>query len=111
MRQLLVDLKKSHAGQDDGVRTCFTTLLKMISNVATAPAEDKFRRIKLTNPAVQQRVGAFTGALDFLQLAGFRKDPSGEALYMPPEAVDAMLLAAAGENLTSSLNNPFFGML
>jgi len=111
MRQLLVDLKKSHPGQDEGVHTCFTTLLKMVSNVATAPAEEKFRRIKLTNPAVQQRVGAFTGAVEFLQLAGFQREASGESLHMPAEAVDQMLLAAAGENLNSALNNPFFGML
>lgn len=32
--------------------------------------EDKFRRVRLTNPAIQQRVAAWTGAVDFLQVAG-----------------------------------------
>ncbi len=49
--------------------------------------EDKFRRVRLTNPAIQQRVAAFTGAVDFLLLAGFQRDDSGEGLEMPADKV------------------------
>jgi hypothetical protein len=110
MRLLLVDLKKAHPGQEEGVKTCFATLARFVANVAAAPADPKFRRIKLTNPAVAQRVGAFTGAVQFLELAGFAREQGGEGLEMAGEP-DRMVLEAAGENLSSALNNPFFGML
>lgn len=31
MRALLVDMKKAHPGQDDALKTCWQTLLKMAS--------------------------------------------------------------------------------
>ena len=31
---------------------------QLVGNVARAPAEEKFRKIRLTNPAFQQRVGS-----------------------------------------------------
>ena len=111
MRYLLVEMKKAHPGQDEGVRTAFQTLLKFITNVGMNPGEEKFRRIRLTNPAVQQRVVAFKGAVEFLEVCGFQKDGAGEGLEMPAEAVDRLVLEAAAENLNSALTNPFFGML
>lgn len=111
MRQLLVDMKKSHPGQDEGVKTAFQTLLKFVTNVGMRPEEDKFRTIKLTNAAVQQRVGAFHGAVEFLEVCGFQKSAAGDVLHMPVEAVDRLVLEAAAENLNSALNNPFFGVL
>lgn len=43
--------------------------------------------MRLTNPAIQQRVTAFTGAVDFLLLAGFQRDESGEGMEMPADKV------------------------
>lgn len=111
MRDLLVAMKKAHPGQDEGLKTAWTTLLKFVNNVGNNPNEEKFRRIRLTNPAVQQRVVAFTGAVEFLEVCGFRKDASGEGLEMPAEAVDRLVLEVAVENLNSALTNPFFGAL
>jgi len=48
--------------------------------------------------------------VEFLQLCGFERDGS-EFLFLPREKVDAMLLNAAGSELTSAINNPFFGVL
>ena len=48
------------------------TMMKLVGNVATNPQAEKFRTIKLTNPAIHQRVGTFNGAIDFLELAGFK---------------------------------------
>ena len=48
------------------------TMMKLVGNVATNPQAEKFRLIKLTNPAIQQRVATFNGAIDFLELAGFK---------------------------------------
>ncbi|EFN54376.1 hypothetical protein CHLNCDRAFT_31757 [Chlorella variabilis] len=111
MRTLLVDMKKAHPGQDDALKTCWQTLLKMCGNIYANPGEDKFRRVRLTNPAIQQRVAAFTGAVDFLHLAGFQRDAGGENLEMPADKVDRAVLEVAGEQLNSALNNPFFGIL
>ena len=35
-------------------------------------------KLGLTNPAIQQRVAAFTGAVDFLLLAGFQREAEAE---------------------------------
>jgi hypothetical protein len=44
--------------------------------------------VRLTNPAIQQRVAAFTGAVDFLLLAGFQREAEGgENLEMPEDKV------------------------
>lgn len=37
MRGLLVDMKKAHPGQDDALKTCWQTLLKMCGNVYNSP--------------------------------------------------------------------------
>ena len=37
MRGLLVDMKKGHPGQEEGLRTCWQTLLKMCGNVYNSP--------------------------------------------------------------------------
>jgi hypothetical protein len=109
MRVLLVEMKKAHSNEDEALKTAWKTLLKFVTNVAMNPTEGKYRKIRLTNPAVQERVVAFTGAVDFLEVCGFKKE-SGE-LEMPADAVDRMVLEAAAENLNSALTNPFFGAL
>ena len=44
--------------------------------------------MRLSNPAIQQRVAAFTGAVDFLLLAGFQREAEGgENLEMPEDKV------------------------
>lgn len=37
MRDVLVAMKKAHAGEDERVKTCFTTLLKFCGNVVGNP--------------------------------------------------------------------------
>ena len=62
----------------------------MCGNIYAAPGEDKFRKIKLANPAIQQRVATWAGAVDFLLLAGFQRcsSPEGEDnLEMPADKV------------------------
>ena len=39
MRALLVAMKKAHPGQDDALKTCWQTLLKMCGNVYNKPGE------------------------------------------------------------------------
>lgn len=44
-------------GKDDDakVKTAFTTLLTFVKNAATNPDEEKFRKIRLSNPKIQVR--------------------------------------------------------
>jgi hypothetical protein len=114
MRAIAVEMKKAAAGQDEAWTTCVNTLLKLVGNVARAPGEDKFRRVRLGNPAVAARLGPWReGAASLLELAGFRRAGAGadEVLEMPEGGSDQLILAAAGEVLTSARDNAFFGVL
>ena len=105
LRACLVQVKKEHG---EGSAACFQTLLKYAGNIAGAPAEEKYRRIKKANAAFSQRVAAFGGDA-FLRALGFEDD--GEFLFLPGDNVDRAALQAAGAELSSAISNPFFGVL
>jgi len=105
LRTCLVQVKKEHG---EGSAVCFQTLLKYAGNIAGAPAEEKYRRIKKANAAFSQRVAAFGGDA-FLRALGFEDD--GEFLFLPGDKVDRAALQAAGTELSSAISNPFFGVL
>lgn len=71
LRGQLVSMKKSASG-DEAFKTCVSTQLKYISNVARAPDDDKFRSINMGNAAFQSRVASVPGAVDFFKLMGFQ---------------------------------------
>ena len=72
IRAKLVELKKAHPDDSAGVTTCFQTMQKYLANVYRDPSQEKFRNIRVGNPAFQQRVGMFKGSLDILELCGFK---------------------------------------
>ncbi|CAI9776114.1 unnamed protein product [Fraxinus pennsylvanica] len=111
MRECLRNLKQNHKDNDAKVKTAFNTLFTYAKNVATNPNEEKFRKIKLSNPAFQDRVGNLKGGIEFLELCGFEKIEGGEFLYLPREKVDTAVLQSAGNELSGAINNPFFGVL
>lgn len=111
MRECLRTLKQSHKDDEAKVKTAFNTLLTFAKNVATNPNEEKFRKIRLSNPAIQERVGKLKGGVEFLELLGFEKIEGGEFLYLPSDKVDMAVLHSAGTELNSAINNPFFGVL
>lgn len=43
----------SFQAEDAKVKVAFETLMKFIANVATRPEEEKFRKIRMSNPAFQ----------------------------------------------------------
>ena len=67
-----MELKKAHPDNSAGVTTCFQTMQKYLANIYKDPTQDKFRNIRLSNSAFQQRVGAFTGSIEALELCGFK---------------------------------------
>lgn len=110
MRQLLVKMKQDRPGQDDALKICYSTLLKLVTNLGNSPTEEKYRKIRLGNAAIQQRFGLWMDCcVEFLEICGFVR--SGEEMEVPADAVDRLVLEAAAENLNSAVSNPFFGML
>lgn len=55
----------------DQVKVCVETLCKYLDNVINNPAEEKFRKIRLSNKAFVERIASLQGTEEFLQAAGF----------------------------------------
>ncbi|XP_035681979.1 UBX domain-containing protein 6-like [Branchiostoma floridae] len=55
----------------DKVQVCVDTLRKYLENILANPQEEKFRKIRLSNKAFQDRVASMEGHEEFLQAAGF----------------------------------------
>ncbi|KAL5711664.1 hypothetical protein ACHQM5_013925 [Ranunculus cassubicifolius] len=111
MRNSLRSLKQNHKDEDAKVKRAFQTLLTYVGNVARNPDEEKFRKIRLSNPSFHDRVGSFKEGIDFLELCGFEKIEDGEFLFLARDKVDNAVLNSAGSELNSAINNPFFGVL
>ncbi|KAK7304512.1 hypothetical protein VNO77_42393 [Canavalia gladiata] len=109
LRECLRNLKRNHQGEHARVRRAFETLLVYVGNVAKNPKEEKYRKIRLTNPLFQDRVGSLNGGVEFLELCGFEK--TSDFLYLPHEKVEPAVLNSAGLALNSAITNPFFGVL
>lgn len=111
LRECLVSLKRRNLGNDAQMKRAFHTLLIYVRNVIDYPDEGKFRKIRLSNPAFQTRVGSFSESIKFLQLCGFQRDGGGDFFCLPRDKVDMALLKEACTLLHSAITNPFFGLL
>ncbi|KAK3000936.1 hypothetical protein RJ639_020751 [Escallonia herrerae] len=111
MRECLRFLKQNNKDDDTKVKTAFSTLLTYLKNVASNPDEEKFRKIRLSNAAFQNRVGKVEGGIQFLELCGFSKMEGDEFLFMPRDKFDMAVLVSAGTELDNAIKNPFFGVL
>ncbi|KAL7681262.1 putative PUB domain-containing protein [Plasmopara halstedii] len=76
--------------------TASETLIKILNNVIQTP-EEKFRRIRLSNAAIQTKLVSVPGAVDILEEAGFTKVVlEGESyLMLPADAFQAQRIQAA----------------
>nr|XP_023886140.1 uncharacterized protein LOC111998266 [Quercus suber] len=111
LRECLRSLKRNHQNDGAKVRRAFETLLIYVGNITKNPDEEKFRKIRLTNPLFQDRVGNLRGGMEFLELCGFERTEGDESLYLPDDKVDMEILNTAGSELKSAMTNPFFGLL
>ncbi|KQJ99086.1 UBX domain-containing protein 1 [Brachypodium distachyon] len=111
LRDYLRTLKKNHKDDNARVTRAFQILLKIIANIVKNPEEEKFRRIRLSNPVFKDRVGNLQGSIEFLELCGFQKLRNNSYLVMPRGKVDMGLLNAAGVEIASAMQNPYFGLL
>ncbi|WVZ92057.1 hypothetical protein U9M48_038152 [Paspalum notatum var. saurae] len=111
LRDCLRTLKKNHKDDNARVTRAYQILLKIVANIGRNPAEEKFRRIRLSNPIFKDRVGNLQGGIEFLELCGFQRLNSIGYLVMPRDKVDMALLNAAGVEVASAMENPYFGLL
>ncbi|CAH1434665.1 unnamed protein product [Lactuca virosa] len=111
MRDCLRSLRRNNKENDMRVKRAFETLLIYVRNVARNPDEDKFRKIRLSNPAFKERVGIFEEGVKFLEVCGFERIEGGEYLLLPRGEVDMAVLKFAGNELQSAITNPYFGLL
>lgn len=111
MRDCLRSLKRNHMDNATKVRRAFQTLLIYVKNVVKNPNEEKFRKIRFSNPAFQDRVGNMKEGIEFLELCGFERVDEGKFLLLPEDKVDMAVLKSAGNVLDSAITNPFFGLL
>ncbi|XP_024980991.1 UBX domain-containing protein 1-like [Cynara cardunculus var. scolymus] len=111
MRNCLRSLRRNNKDDDIKVKRAFETLLIYIRNVARDPDEDKFRKIRLSNPAFKERVGIFKQGIKFLELCGFEQVEGGRYLFLPRARFDMAEFKSAGNELQSAITNPFFGLL
>jgi len=111
MRGCLRTLKQTHKDDDAKVKRAFQTLLTYVGNIAKNPNEEKFRKIRLTNPSFQDRVGSLNGGVEFLHICGFEKLDGDESIFLARDKVDMAVLNMAGSELNSAISNPFFGVL
>ncbi|KAJ0110950.1 hypothetical protein Patl1_01576 [Pistacia atlantica] len=124
MRECLRHLRRNYKDEDARVKMAFQTLLIYVGNVVKNPNEEKFRKIRLSNPIIpdsltlsflinfeQQRVGSLEGGIEFLELCGFERIEGDNFLFLPRDKVDMAALNSAGSLIRSAITNPFFGLL
>ncbi|CAL5005112.1 unnamed protein product [Urochloa decumbens] len=111
LRDCLRTLKKNHKDDNARVTRAYQILLKIIANIVKNPAEERFRRIRLSNPIFKDRVGNLQGGIEFLELCGFQRLSAAGYLVMPRDRIDMALLNSAGVEIASAMENPYFGLL
>lgn len=100
--RVVVDSLREHEDKSQ-VATCVNTLLKILENAANKD-DDKFRRVRLGNAAIQAKILAVPGGLEALSAAGFElaedpEDLQGTILHLPADFNRSTLRA-----VTDSLN-------
>jgi len=90
----------------DRVELCVDTLCKYIENILKNPTEAKFRKIRKSNKAFNERVGTLEGTTEFLEGCGFKlKEMEGtdgqneEFWIFPEENTDVETLGAMRDTL------------
>ncbi|XP_058078719.1 plant UBX domain-containing protein 2 [Magnolia sinica] len=61
-------------------------VLKLLRNIIREPGNDKFRRIRMSNPKIKEALGAATGGIELLECIGFRLQQEGDEMWATLEA-------------------------
>ena len=76
------------------VETCVETLCKYLDNILQNPSEPKYRKIRKSNKAFQERVASLEGTEEFIRDCGFQlemltgNDGNEEEFWILPEHAD-----------------------
>ncbi|KAK1358864.1 PUB domain-containing protein [Heracleum sosnowskyi] len=100
MRSCLDSIKQSLKFVEQ-LQRAFDTLVMIVKNVVEKPAEEKYRRIRIS--AIEKRLGYVEAGFKFLELCKFEKVERGEFLVLPYYEVEDELLEAANVELTQAL--------
>ena len=57
----------------DRIKVCVDTLCKYIENIESNPDEEKYRKIRISNKAYQERIDPIEGTNQFMEAAGFEQ--------------------------------------
>ncbi|KAJ1447075.1 WD40-repeat-containing domain protein [Pelagophyceae sp. CCMP2097] len=88
------------------VAACRKLLLKALGNLAADPTNDKFRRLRLTNPTIKAKIVDAPGAVETLVAAGF--EPDGDFLVVNDS--DAAAVAARARGAVAALEASAVGI-
>jgi len=83
----------------DTAKNCLNTIKVVITNILKNPSEEKFRKVKTTNPNFEERVGKIIMGMKILNHLGFQQD--GEFLVL--SSVDSDLLTKTQSLLEEEL--------
>ena len=84
----------------DTLKNCFSTMKVILNNILKHEGEEKFTKVKLTNPNVQERIGKIATAIKCLEELGFVKDGD----FMVCNKVDKELFQKTIKFLENELN-------
>lgn len=59
----------------------FEILLKLLKNIVNDPRNEKFRRIRMSNPKIQETVGMAVGGVELLESVGFKFQAEGQDVW------------------------------
>jgi UBX domain-containing protein 1/4 len=93
-------------------RAAADVLQKILTNIVASPADPKFRTLKLSSKALQDKVLPAQGGLAFLTAVGFARDDSdaagGPVLRLDEGAINMDLLKGAVKELDAALTGGAF---
>ena len=81
-------LFSSEAGEE-GVLKAIQTVTKLLQNLSDNPLEGKFRRVRLENTAIKERIVSVNGAVQVLVAAGFEpEEQDGESVLVHAQTAE-----------------------
>ncbi|KAL1802282.1 hypothetical protein ACET3Z_030929 [Daucus carota] len=102
MRSCL-DVMKQSLKFVDQEQAALNTLVTIVKNVAEQPAEEKFRKIRISK--IEERLCFVEAGFKFLKLCKFEIEEGGEFLFLPHFEVEEELLKAANVELKRALSS------
>lgn len=84
LKAALEEMKKKHS--DSEYNTALTTIAKLLSNIINKPMEEKYRKVKRTNPAFTKRLGRLSHSHEAMTIIGFVTSLSGAEYDLIPSA-------------------------